>query len=202
MRIFLTGATGQIGSAVLDALLRAGHQVTALVRDNEKAARIAERGAHPVVGSLTEPESYRATADAQDGYVHTALDSSNAVAIDRLAIDTLLAAARRPRTTNSLPAAPRFFIYTSGIWVLGTAAEAADESAPKGEYPRAENGITVRSPPNGGARCWHQAGVNIGTAVPFPLFLNTTFTFCPIFTVSRSQSTMLVSIFTPSSSCT
>ena len=45
MRIFLTGATGYIGSGVLDALVRAGHTVTALVRDNEKAARVAARGA-------------------------------------------------------------------------------------------------------------------------------------------------------------
>jgi nucleoside-diphosphate-sugar epimerase len=45
MRIFLTGATGYIGSAVLDALIRGGHQITALVRDNEKAARVSARGA-------------------------------------------------------------------------------------------------------------------------------------------------------------
>jgi uncharacterized protein YbjT (DUF2867 family) len=43
MRIFLTGATGYVGSAVLDGLLRASHDVTALVRDNEKAARVAVR---------------------------------------------------------------------------------------------------------------------------------------------------------------
>ena len=130
MRIFLTGATGYIGSAVLDALIRAGHQVTALVRDNEKAGRMAARGAHPVVGSLADSESYRATADAQDGYIHTAFDTSaNGVATDREAIDTLLAAARRPRTTGTLPVVPRFLIYTSGTWVVGRASEPADESA-------------------------------------------------------------------------
>ena len=43
MRIFLAGATGYVGSAALDALVRAGHEITALVRDNEKAARISER---------------------------------------------------------------------------------------------------------------------------------------------------------------
>ena len=130
MRIFLTGATGYIGSAVLDALLRAGHQVTALVRDNEKAARVSAKGAHPVVGSLADTESYRPTADAQDGYIHTAFDDSGAgVALDRTTIDALLAAARRPRTSGSLTAAPRFFIYTSGIWVVGRSSEATDESA-------------------------------------------------------------------------
>ncbi len=47
MRIFLTGATGYIGSAVLDASLRAGHDVTALVRDPEKAERVSLRGVQP-----------------------------------------------------------------------------------------------------------------------------------------------------------
>jgi uncharacterized protein YbjT (DUF2867 family) len=78
MRIFLTGATGYVGGAVLDALLRGGHAVTALVRNNEKAARIAEKGAHPVIGDLADAESYRAAAEAQDGYVHAAYDSRGA----------------------------------------------------------------------------------------------------------------------------
>src|ERR1700704_2502303 len=74
MRIFLTGATGYIGSAVLDLLVRSGHDVTALVRDNEKARGVAERGAHPIIGNLAEPDSYRGAAEAHDGYVHTAFD--------------------------------------------------------------------------------------------------------------------------------
>lgn len=131
MRIFLTGATGYIGGATLDALLRAGHQVTALVRDNNKAAMVAARGARPVVGNLADPNSYQAVADAQDGYVHAAYDSSvHGVATDRSAIDTLLASARRPRTVSGLPAEPRFFIYTSCGWVLGRTSEAVDETAP------------------------------------------------------------------------
>ena len=47
MRVFLTGGTGYIGSAVLDALVRAGHRVTALARDSEKAKRLEARGATP-----------------------------------------------------------------------------------------------------------------------------------------------------------
>src|SRR5207253_6514557 len=115
MRIFLTGATGYVGGAVLDALMRAGHDVTALVRDNEKAARVASRGGRPVIGNLGDPESYRAAADAQDGYVHTAFDnaSGRSAAIDRIAIDTILAAAKRPRTAGSSAPAQRFVIYTS-----------------------------------------------------------------------------------------
>jgi len=136
MRIFLTGATGYIGSAVLDALVRGGHDVTALVRDNEKAARVTAKGARPVIGNLADPDSYRAAADAQDGYVHTAYDavSGKGPATDRVVIDTLLAAARRPRTAGSAPAR-RFFIYTSGVWVLGQAPEAATEDAPINPSP-------------------------------------------------------------------
>lgn len=131
MRIFLTGATGYIGSAVLDALVRGGHDVTALVRDNEKAARVTARGGRPVVGTLTDPGSYRASADAQDGYIHTALDttSGRAEAVDLLTVETLIAAAKRPRTAGSSSPATRFFIYTSGAWVLGRTPEPADEQA-------------------------------------------------------------------------
>jgi nucleoside-diphosphate-sugar epimerase len=131
MRIFLTGATGYVGRAVLDALAKAGHQITALVRDSEKAARVAERGAQPVIGSLAEPDSYRSIADAQDGYVHTAFDrSGKGVPTDRATIDVLLAAARRPRTATNPFQGPRFVIYTSGLWVVGRASEPVDESAP------------------------------------------------------------------------
>src|SRR5687768_5648682 len=100
MRIFLTGATGYIGAAVLDALVRAGHDVTALVRDNSKAARTAARGGHPVIGNLADPESYHAAAEGQDGYIHTAYDStsSGGPVVDRTALDVILAAARRRRT--------------------------------------------------------------------------------------------------------
>jgi nucleoside-diphosphate-sugar epimerase len=132
MRIFLTGATGYVGSGVLDALVRGGHTVTALVRDNEKAARIAARGGHPIIGNVAEAESYRAAADAQDGYIHTAFDSASGrgPAIDRVALETFIAAARRARTAGSDGARKRFIIYTSGVWVLGPAPEPAAEDSP------------------------------------------------------------------------
>jgi len=129
MRIFLTGATGYIGAAVLDALVRGGHDVTALVRDNSKAARIAARGGHPIVGNLADPESFRVAAEAQDGYIHTAYDStsSGGPAVDRTALDVILAAAKRDRTPSSKSSGKRFIIYTSGVWVLGSAPKPADE---------------------------------------------------------------------------
>jgi nucleoside-diphosphate-sugar epimerase len=122
MRIFLTGGTGYIGSAVLDALVKAGHQVEALVRNREKAAEAQARGAHPIVGDLGQPTSYAAVAAAADGAIHTAIDySARGRMMDATAIETLLA----PSTS-----AKRFFIYTSGVWVLGPCPAPADEDAP------------------------------------------------------------------------
>src|SRR6185503_4392306 len=127
MRIFLTGATGYIGAAVLDALVRGGHDVTALVRDNQKAARVTARGGHPIVGNLADPESFRAAADAQDGYIHTAYDSTSngGPSVDRASLDVIVAGAKRRRTPASKTPKKRFIIYTSGVWVLGAAPEPA-----------------------------------------------------------------------------
>ncbi|MGH8187033.1 MAG: NAD-dependent epimerase/dehydratase family protein [Steroidobacteraceae bacterium] len=127
MRVFLTGATGYIGSAVLDALLRAGQQVTALVRDPEKAERVRVRGVQPIIGELSTPKSYAAAAEECDGIIHTAFEySKRGQAVDREAIDTLLVIARRKRGARQKP----FFVYTSGIWVLGTTTAPAGEDAP------------------------------------------------------------------------
>src|SRR5262245_26292986 len=127
MKIFLTGATGYIGSAVLDAALRGGHQVTALVRDPEKAERVSLRGVTPVVGELSRPASYAAAAEQGDAIVHTAFEhSKRGQAVDRVAIDTLCAAAAR-RADAGLPAA---VVYTSQTWVLGDTQGQAREDTP------------------------------------------------------------------------
>ena len=127
MRIFLTGATGYIGSAVLDALLRGGLEVTALVRDPERAERIGLRNVQPILGDLSKPALYAAAAEACDAIVHTAFDASKSgPQVDRQAIDTLLGAAIR-RSAKGHPVA---MIYTSGVWVLGDTTGAASEDAP------------------------------------------------------------------------
>jgi nucleoside-diphosphate-sugar epimerase len=132
MRIFLTGATGYIGSAVLDSLLRGGHEVTALVRDREKAERVAMRNVQPVIGDLSKPKSFAAAAESCDGIMHTAYEySKRGQDVDRSAIDILLAAARRRAEGGRTP----FFIYTSGIWVLGKTTRPADEDAPVNPAP-------------------------------------------------------------------
>jgi nucleoside-diphosphate-sugar epimerase len=122
MRIFLTGGSGYIGSAVLDAFVRAGHHVDALVRNSEKAGVVQARGGHPVLGDLGEPATYADASAAADGVVHTAFEySARGVEVDRAALGALLAPTKQ---------SGRFVIYTSGIWVLGSCATPADETAP------------------------------------------------------------------------
>lgn len=123
MRIFLTGGTGYIGSALLDALTRAGHHVDALVRNSHKAAQVQHRGAQPVLGELAEPASYADAAAVSDGIIHAAYEySPRGPELDKTALDALLAAAGASKTV-------RFFIYTSGVWVLGNSPTPADETA-------------------------------------------------------------------------
>ncbi|MGE0039730.1 MAG: NAD-dependent epimerase/dehydratase family protein [Vicinamibacterales bacterium] len=125
MRIFLTGGTGYIGSAVLDALLRAGHGVTAMVRDPEKAEKLANRGATPLMGELGLPKTYRAALAAADTVVHTAFEySPRGVEKERAALELMLASLK-----GGAAAAPRTFVYTSGIWVLGKTFLPADETS-------------------------------------------------------------------------
>jgi len=132
MQIFLTGATGHIGSAVFDTFVRAGHAVTALVRDPEKAEYVSRRGARAVIGDLDKPASYAAEAERAEVVVHTALDGSpRRDKVDRCAVDTLLAAATN-RVASAMPAA---FVYTSGIWVLGDTAGPVAEDAPVNPTP-------------------------------------------------------------------
>ncbi len=123
MQVFLTGGTGYIGAAVLDALIRSGHHVTALVRDPEKAARLEARGATPLLGELAGPARYLKHAVAAEAVVHTALEATpRGPAVDQQFLDVMLPAL-------AATGQPRTFVYTSGIWVLGPQPDGADETA-------------------------------------------------------------------------
>lgn len=125
MQILVTGATGQLGSAVVDALLRASHTVTALVRTPQKSEAIALRGVMPLIGDLAVPASYVEVAASVDAVVHTAYDGRNGEALDRTAIDALLGALAR-RAESGLSSV---LVYTSDAWVIGNAPEPATEEA-------------------------------------------------------------------------
>lgn len=117
MRVFVTGATGFIGSAVVRELLDAGHEVTGLARSESAAASLADAGASVHRGSLQDPDSLRAGAAAADGVIHTAYihdftpagDPAAAAATDGHAIAAMgeaLAGSDRPLVVASAPSPP------------------------------------------------------------------------------------------------
>jgi nucleoside-diphosphate-sugar epimerase len=129
MHVFLTGGTGYIGSAVLDALIKSGHRVTALVRDSEKAERIEARGASPLLGELASAARFVERAAAADAVVHTAMEgTARGPALDQAFLDAVLPAL-------AATGAARVFVYTSGIWVLGPRNAATDETATPDPVP-------------------------------------------------------------------
>jgi nucleoside-diphosphate-sugar epimerase len=126
MRIFVTGATGYIGSALVRVLRAARHDVTGLVRSAEKGRPLEAFGAKVVVGDLKEPAVWIASARAADAVIHAGFERGAAgVDADRLALQALLEAA----STESA----KQVVYTSGVLVLGPGSEApADEDTPLG----------------------------------------------------------------------
>lgn len=74
MRVFLTGATGFIGSRILSELLSAGHEVLGLARTDAGARRLEEAGARVLRGTLENPDDLAAGAAQADAVIHTAFD--------------------------------------------------------------------------------------------------------------------------------
>jgi len=82
MRVFVTGATGHIGSAVVPELIKAGHEVTGLARSEASAAAVKAMGAQARRGDLTDPEGLRTAATDADAVVHLAFDHATMIAGD------------------------------------------------------------------------------------------------------------------------
>ncbi len=122
-RIFVTGATGYIGSAVAARLSRAGHEVFGLTRSRERARALTALGVKPVFGDLSDPTDWTGVLQNCDCAVHTAFDAEQgACEQDENALDAFRTAALDGRL--------RKLVYTSGIWVNGASHEVVDESAP------------------------------------------------------------------------
>lgn len=115
MKVFLTGATGYIGSLVGEQLQAAGHTVVGLARTEASANKLRERGIEPLLGDLRDIETLAQAAQAADGVIHTAFihdfsDIDGAVKVEQKVIATFI---------NALAGSGKPFVATSGTGLLG-----------------------------------------------------------------------------------
>jgi nucleoside-diphosphate-sugar epimerase len=160
MRVFVTGATGWIGSVVVRELLSAGHQVTGLARSDSSAARVMAAGAEVFRGSLEDTDGLRAPAAEADGVIHTGYihdfsptgNPAAAAALDGRVIAAFgeaLAGTGKPLVVASgLPAAPAGGISTEDVRSVDPAHPRESEPAALAVAERGVRASVVRLPPS------------------------------------------------------
>ena len=131
MRVFVTGAAGFIGRATVQELVKNGHQVLGLARNDAHVEAVTEAGAQPHRGDLTDIESLKSGAEAADGIIHLAFihdfhDLAGSCATDRAAIEAMgevLAGTGKP------------LVIASGTLLLPKGTLATEDSAPDRNHP-------------------------------------------------------------------
>ncbi|MDZ7873991.1 MAG: SDR family oxidoreductase [Rhizobium sp.] len=154
MRIFLTGATGFIGSALIPELLSAGHQVLGLTRSAEGAAQLQALGAEAHQGRLEDPDSLTAGASKADAVIHLAFDHdfSNYLANCQKDAEAIAALGR------GIAGSDRPMLITSGIGIGSPApGEIAVETVLDLNHP------TPRIASELAAKDLVEAGLNVST---------------------------------------
>ncbi|WP_250511148.1 SDR family oxidoreductase [Caballeronia sp. GACF4] len=132
MRIFLTGATGFIGSALVTELIRAGHQVLGMTRSDAGAQTLEKAGAEVYRGTLEEPDSLVAGAAQADAVIHTAFDHDFSRFVENCEKDKRVIAA----LGSALEGSDRPLVITSGTGMGGGAhGEAASEDVFNASHP-------------------------------------------------------------------
>jgi nucleoside-diphosphate-sugar epimerase len=149
MRVFLTGATGWIGSAIVPELLERGHQVTGLARSDEGAAALARAGVDVQRGSLDDLDVLRAGAEAADGVIHTAFihDVSQmemAGETDNRAVEAL---------ASALEGSGRPLVITTGTALVAPGRVATERDRPETDFhPRVRSEMIALSFADRGVR--------------------------------------------------
>lgn len=120
MKVTLTGATGFIGSHVQTELQQHDHEVTALVRDHDQAARVATRGATPIVTDLSDRAAVVSVLAKADAAVHTASPGDATSAdLDSAVVDAAL---------EAFDGTGRPYVHISGLWIYGSNSAISEQS--------------------------------------------------------------------------
>ena len=120
MSILLTGGSGFIGSSVLRALIAAGYQVDAVVRNDVAGEKVAAEGARAIEHILPDTDWLTLELEQSDGFIHTAApDDGSAAEFDDAVIDSVIVA---------FAGTDKPFVYTAGIWSRGSGDHLTEES--------------------------------------------------------------------------